>query len=72
MSRPRSSSPFRQNDVIKALRAAAAAGLQVTGYKIDPQTGKIEVETGKQSAQDSPTAAFDEWNAKHADETERH
>jgi hypothetical protein len=66
----RAPSTFRQQDVTRALRAAAAAGLQVTGYKIDPQTGKIEVETGKRPAQDS--APLDTWMAKHAGETERH
>jgi hypothetical protein len=46
-------STFRQQDLTKALRAAASAGLHVAGYKIDPQTGKIEVVTGKPEAQDS-------------------
>ena len=42
----RAPSTFRQQDVTKALKAASAAGLRVTGYKIDPQ-GKIEVVIGK-------------------------
>jgi hypothetical protein len=32
----RTPSTFRQGDVTKALKAASAAGLRVTGYKIDP------------------------------------
>jgi hypothetical protein len=56
----RTPSTFKQTDVIRALRAAAAAGLHVAGYKIDPQTGKIEVVTGKPEAQDSPGNPWDQ------------
>ena len=41
----RAPSTFRQADVTKALKAAVAAGLRVTGFKLDVNTGKIEVET---------------------------
>jgi hypothetical protein len=39
--------PWKQVDITRVLRAAQAAGLEVAGFKIDPQTGKIEVVTGK-------------------------
>ena len=64
----RTPSTFRQQDVTRALKAAAAAGLHVAGYKIDPQTGKIEVVTGKPEAQDLGQP-LDTWMAKHAGET---
>jgi hypothetical protein len=61
----RAPSTFRQADLTKALKAAAAAGLHVTGYKVDPQSGKIEVVTGKPEVQDSPTAreGGSEWDS---------
>ena len=61
---------LQQRDVTRALKAAAAAGLHVVGFKIDPQ-GKIEVVIGKPEAQDP--APLDTWMmTKHARSTEGH
>jgi hypothetical protein len=63
----RARSTFRQADVVRALKAAAAAGLPVAGYKISAQ-GQIEVVIGKPEAQDSDRP-LDSWIAKYARET---
>jgi hypothetical protein len=52
---------FRQSDVTKAVRAVIAAGLHVAGVKVSAQ-GDIEVVTGDDRAQDSPTQEVNEWD----------
>jgi hypothetical protein len=64
MSRP---SIFRQQDVTRVLRAATAAGLQVSGYEIDPATGKIHVNTGAPTAKETGASDLDRWLSKHGD-----
>jgi hypothetical protein len=49
---PRRPCTFRQRDVTAALKAAAAAGMRVAGFKVNPQ-GEIEVVIGKPAEQDS-------------------
>ncbi len=49
----RSSNTFRQRDIARAIRGAAAAGLSVARVLIDPKTGRIEVVTSESAGQDS-------------------
>ena len=44
---------FRQRDVARAIRAVQSAGLNVARVNIDLVTGKITVEAGELSGQDS-------------------
>jgi hypothetical protein len=65
---PRGTASFRQADVTRALRAARAAGLEVSGYEINPLTGKIIITTltsaGERKAAETD---LDKWIASHAD-----
>jgi hypothetical protein len=56
--------PFKQHDVTRALRAATAAGLNVTAVEIDPATGKITIKTGE--LETAERSALDGWLGKHA------
>lgn len=57
---PRRPATFQQHDVVRALRAARAAGLEVAGYEIEPLTGKIVVKTNGEP-KPTPESAFDRW-----------
>jgi hypothetical protein len=59
MSRRRAA--FRQSDVTKAVKAIIAAGLRVAGVKVSAQ-GDIEVVTGDERMQGSPTQGGNEWD----------
>lgn len=41
---------FRQVDLTRALRAATAAGLKPSGYRVNPVTGEIEVQLSNDNA----------------------
>jgi hypothetical protein len=56
---------FRQTDITRAIKAARAAGMDVAGVRVDPQTGVIEV-VSRTSPVQSSEAAFDQWMATHA------
>jgi hypothetical protein len=55
---------FRQADVVKALRAARAAGLDVARVEVDPITGKIVIVTSA-SGDKEPTTDLDKWLIQH-------
>ena len=56
---------FRQIDVTRALRAAKAAGLDVTRVEIDPRTGRIVIGAGTEQ-NSAPRSELDEWLTGHA------
>jgi len=52
---------FRQQDLVRALKAARAAGVSIVRFEIE--NGKIVVVTGKPEAEQVPD--LDKWMAKH-------
>jgi len=56
-------SKFKQTDVVRAVKAARAAGLDVARVEIKP-IGEIVIH--HQTAPEEPTNAFDQWQSKHA------
>jgi membrane peptidoglycan carboxypeptidase len=38
---------FKETDLVRAIKSAKKAGLQVAGYEINPKTGTIVVRVGK-------------------------
>jgi hypothetical protein len=64
---PRARAGFRQVDLARALKAAAAAGLKVARFEIDP-TGKLVVFSGDAPAPtpiDDLDAQLREFEARH-------
>lgn len=69
---PRGRVAFRQADVARALRAAKAAGLEVSGYEVDSGTGNIIVRTmTNQQPASTAEMALEEWITDHARRTKR-
>jgi len=60
----RGAQAFRQRDLISALRAMAAAGVEVRSVEIDPITGKIIIMTVA-SGVEEPATDLDKWLTKH-------
>jgi hypothetical protein len=69
----RARSTFRQVDIVRVLRAAKAAGVDISRVEIDA-AGKIVIVTAKNTGvpENSVLSPLDTWMAKHADETEGH
>jgi hypothetical protein len=58
----RGPSRFRQREVARLVKAATAAGLRVTGVRVD-KSGAIEVVTGDVEGQDSADHRGNEWDS---------
>lgn len=59
---------FKQCDVERALRAATACGLKVTGFEIAPDSGNIRVLTGEAAApQSSAPDPYEQWKNRRGD-----
>lgn len=63
----RSPSAFKQRDVTRALKAARAAGLDISCVEIHPRTGNITIRENSVRHNSEPDA-FDQWKARHADQ----
>jgi hypothetical protein len=57
---------FRQTDLKRALRAAKAAGLEVTQVELDPAAGKIIITTAQAGSSTRTSTPLDNWLATHA------
>lgn len=47
---------FKETDLVRAIRSAIRAGLQVVGFEINPKTGGIVVHTGAPDAEKPDTS----------------
>jgi hypothetical protein len=61
---------FRQSDVARLVKAATAAGLHVTGVRVDTKAGTITVVTGESARLESNP--LDVWIEKHAGKAQGH
>lgn len=66
----RTPSTFRQQDVTRAVRAVAAAGVDIQRVEVDRE-GKIVIVTGKPALPENPSSDLDrelaEWEARHGE-----
>jgi hypothetical protein len=61
----RAPSTFRQQDVTRAVKAVAAAGVGIARVEID-KTGKIVIIPGDRQAAEAAGSDLDNWIAKRA------
>ena len=54
---------FKEADLVRAIRSAIKAGLQVVGVEISPKTGNITVHVGA-AANDNKADAGNPWDEK--------
>jgi len=52
--------------VTRALRAAQKLGLVITGFEVEPLSGKIVVTTGGKAPEETPEASLARWRANRA------
>jgi hypothetical protein len=61
---------FKHRDVVRVVKAARAAGVDVDQVTVDPHTGEITV--GARLPANGTTNPLDDWMANRADQTEGH
>jgi hypothetical protein len=54
---------FRQRDMTAAVKAVAAAGMEVARVEIDPTTGRIVVTVARASEPAAESVGGNEWDA---------
>jgi hypothetical protein len=58
---------FKQRDIARLVRAATAAGLRVSGIKVDVINGTIEVVSGEPPVPDSLDRELADFEARHGE-----
>jgi hypothetical protein len=51
---------FKETDLVRAIKSALKAGLQVAGFEINSKTGNITVHTGGKSEAANDSDSWDE------------
>lgn len=56
--------PFRQIDILRAIKGAKAAGIAIGQIEIDPRTGRILIRTASEGAEPARND-LDKWLKRH-------